>query len=133
MTEVRETVETTETSHSTRSVTTTRTTSDPTTEAMRYSAVDQAIVALLPRDWPGQLDAFLDRVQASPYARDAAFAIVDAWVQAAVEAEEAGDADELTAEAGGRPSGLDADEPTGDAFDAASSGDTTTGITGDGR
>ena len=46
---------------------------------------DAPIPALLPRDWPRQLDEFLDAMSASPAVRQAAYAFVDGWVLAAVE------------------------------------------------
>lgn len=45
--------------------------------------IAEPIPALLPRDWPRQLDEFLDALAASEAARQAAYAFVDAWVLAA--------------------------------------------------
>lgn len=50
---------------------------------------DQPIPALLPRDWPRQLDELCDNLDASPAARQAAFAFVDGWVLAAADRTEA--------------------------------------------
>jgi hypothetical protein len=47
---------------------------------------DEPIPALLPRDWPAQLLELCDNLEASPAARQAAFAFVDGWVLAAVDA-----------------------------------------------
>lgn len=47
------------------------------------TADDAPIPALLPRDWPHQLDEFLDDMSASPAVRQATFAFVDGWVLAA--------------------------------------------------
>jgi hypothetical protein len=52
------------------------------------SDVDESIPALLPRDWPRQLDELFDQLHASPAAREAARAVVDGWVLAASEAVE---------------------------------------------
>lgn len=48
-------------------------------------SADAPIPALLPRDWPRQLAEFLNALQASPAARQAAYAFVDAWVLAAAD------------------------------------------------
>lgn len=50
--------------------------------------LDPPIPALLPRDWPAQLNELCDNLEASPAARQAAFAFVDGWVLAAADARE---------------------------------------------
>jgi hypothetical protein len=65
-------------------------TTDPRDPADRPS-----ISALLPRDWPRQVDRLIDDLGASTAFRaevlDAAFALVDSWVLAAVDATAATD------------------------------------------
>jgi hypothetical protein len=51
-------------------------------EAVDYPPVP----ALLPRDWPRQLDELCDDLSAPLTARQAAFALVDRWVLAAADA-----------------------------------------------
>lgn len=45
------------------------------------------VAALLPRDWPRQVEKLLDLLYAPPVARDWAFALVDSWVQEATDAD----------------------------------------------
>lgn len=73
---------------------------------------DEPIPALLPRDWPAQLTAFLDNVYVSPAVRQAAFALVDGWVQAAADAVEEIEAEVM------EELGVLTESDTGDASDA---------------
>lgn len=54
-------------------------------EDLAVPAGEHAIVAFLPRAWPGQVQALLDDLMAPPVARAAALALVDGWVLAATD------------------------------------------------
>lgn len=49
---------------------------------------DEPIPALLPRDWPAHVDRLLDDLGASELTRQAAYALVDSWVLAAVDTDQ---------------------------------------------
>lgn len=63
--------------------------SDATEATSPATSTTEPIPALLPHDWPRQLEEFLDAVHATPAARVAAFAFVDGWVLAAVPTDDA--------------------------------------------
>jgi hypothetical protein len=66
-----------------------------TTGIVSSSSDDAPIPALLPRDWPRQVDALCDLLVASPYAADLAKQLVDSWVEAATEADQRTDPDDV--------------------------------------